>query len=564
MRWKQYLDAASKWLTSAQFTSILQAVAAGVGLIFGVSLAIGTVGFSVWAVAGLLLAAAVGLDVAWRSAPVSSHIRTLFKVSLVAWIFLAPALADAAFSLSGALLRTAAASTMGSVVTGLLVGLVTLAMPGFLVGLSIAQSNRFSVRSLFGIALGIAFAPLLPIATLGAQSLALLTAAVAAVFEIARAILGRDSEFEITQANKNASSAYATLLSYFGILTAGASIAILARVLNQTMPASLQAMAWGMAAVLAGTVIGYRRSQRNASALPVCYALLAISLSSAFLLFPQIVQTQLAVNAKVSIAPAVFALRGLLTALIMLPAGLVVGCSLSRLKSANGGFPSPGMTAVCGLVAAWFICPVVGSSVLAMMLIAVVGVLTVASVRASSVHWVPKSTAGWTAVVLAVVAAIATPFGVNRFDTELSSQLLFSSAVFREYANGTESHLLLATNDGRRLSTYESADGVSSAWRYAGTRIQVRQNGIPVSVTSTDVSTCPQSASAIMPVVLPLLLHESAENILLLGDVGPAAEATSLMFPITSVTTLGRETRTSDEVDQHFKARHADDRFTKV
>ncbi|MFK7817606.1 MAG: hypothetical protein AB8G99_02720, partial [Planctomycetaceae bacterium] len=47
-------------------------------------------------------------------------------------------------------------------------------------------------------------------------------------------------------------------------------------------------------------------------------------------------------------------------------------------------------------------------------------------------------------------------------------------------------------------------------------------------------------------------------------DVGPAAEATSLMFPITSVTTLGRETRTSDEVDQHFKARHADDRFTKV
>jgi hypothetical protein len=202
--------------------------------------------------------------------------------------------------------------------------------------------------------------------------------------------------------------------------------------------------------------------------------------------------------------------------------------------------------------------------VLGLGLIAMVCVTAIVSSKTNGQGWLPKTTIGWVAIAGCVAATAATPFGSARYDTELSSQLLFSSAVFREYASGTEPHLLLATSDGRQLANEETPNGIRSVWRHAGSRIQVRQNGIPVSVTSTSVTTCPQSAAAVMPVVLPLLLHEATEHVLLLGDAGPAAEATSLMFPISSLTTLGDRNRTAGIVDEHFSARHTDDRFNQI
>ena len=348
-----------------------------------------------------------------------------------------------------------------------------------------------------------------------------------------------------------------------GLFVAGSAIAVVARVVNQTMPTSIQTITFGLAVGISATVFCYRFvCQRKFQ--PMAMGCICFSVCGAVLLFPQLVHAQLAINATIQYATLVFLLRGALISIFVLPISLSIGSALAVSSSGGKTVQAPGTSFVVALIGSWLLMPLVGTPILSLVVVVLTSALATAGHRLFSSAWKPATKRQGLVTAGVVLAAVATPIGLRRFDTELSSQLLFSSAVFREYAAGTAPDLLLATDDGRRVRTEETLNGIRSVWRYAGNRIQVRQNGMPVMVTSVDSDTCPQSATELMPIVLPMLLHESAEHLLLLGDTGPAGEATSLLFPVTSVTSVEDGLRTVDETDHSFAARFEDDRLFRI
>ena len=173
MRWNPFVEAVLKCLSSDLVRSSVLAAGIGVCLSFGLSLAIGTVGFSFWSTSGLLCAVAVCLDVAWRYVGrVSGKLKAGSGIALLAWPLVAPMLASRTFDIATTLMKTAMLDPMGAVVSGLLVGLMTVGLPCLLGSAILAgsDSTRWSVP--LGLFVGLAGASLIPIALGGAQVVA--------------------------------------------------------------------------------------------------------------------------------------------------------------------------------------------------------------------------------------------------------------------------------------------------------------------------------------------------------------------------------------------------------
>ena len=579
MRWKNYLAAVFRLLKSDQLSVLATAVAAGCGLAFGLSVGLTTVGFS-WPVSlGLMLSAALGVDAGWRMiGRVSPRAGMLARVAFVAWVFAAPMMAGTALTWFGTTAGQLVTTNQGAFAAGALIGVLVVGLPSFLAicALSAGTRSRPSL-STFGFAFGIAGAPLVPIALGGAQLIALYAVVVVALLETLRIAFGSEETESIETPPVPASSGFGIALAYAAIALCGASVSVVARVMNQTMPATAQVLMWSVALLALSVTLGLRTRTTTSGRFafvrsffaklcrqPVALALAAIAVTSVFLLFPNVVRVQLGLNANVAYPRFLLSVRGLSVGLFLFPIGLAAGASLRNVRGSQTPVASPTVVFALGAMAATMLMPLLGTPTIAMGLVSLLAVACLLSTKSSEGRWIPTTVWSRGAAVCALGAAVCLPLVAGRFEPASASQLLFSSTVFREYAAGTDAELLLSTNDGRLLSAEETPEGLLSTWRFAGSRIQVRRNGLPVSLTSTDVLTCPQPSMATLPIMLPLLMHESPEHVLFLGDSGPAAEATSLMFPIQSLTAIDIGQRTSDTIDQHYGFRKQDDRYNHI
>src|SRR5690606_7687903 len=91
---------------------------------------------------------------------------------------------------------------------------------------------------------------------------------------------------------------------------------------------------------------------------------------------------------------------------------------------------------------------------------------------------------------------------------------------------------------GRVAATATGRSSPWSVWRYRGSQLALRQNGLPRGVVSTDVLTTPQFAGEVLPAVVPLVLHERPESVLLLGVGSTASLASVLACPVKEVTCI--------------------------
>ncbi len=365
-------------------------------------------------------------------------------------------------------------------------------------------------------------------------------------------------------------------LQVASLLLAGSAIPLISRVLVQTMTGSLYCISCGIAAIALGFTVGrtdagvsqsrWRRGANRAlktvTSPIVASALFCVSLVSTVLLFPQITQLQLHVNATFETSWMVLGARGVVAAMFLLPVGLMCG-SVTKQSGRSNAYAAPAVTVAVGSAASWWLISSNASLPWLAAGLALGGfVLGCCLLKPIAGTWLPVgrfSRAGFVAL-LATVAA--TPFLTARFQPDVAARLLFSSAIFREYARGTDLAMLLASTDSRLLSANETPSGTKSAWRVGGAQLQIRRNGAPVAISSSNPSTYPQSTTASLPVLLPMLLKTAPQDVLLLGDSGPAAESTVLRFPVQSVTTLHQQMRSIPELDSTFATRHDDPRFT--
>lgn len=570
MRWTRSLYAPANRLVTGRLGSVLTGLVCGTAAAFGFSLTIGSVGLSVPVYIGIVLATALLLDAArrarvaeWLCAPMS------LAGGLLVWVLVAPWIAEASVRATGLL----GPGFVTSVLAGFLVAGGCAAIPLVCGLMSVRHEQRSASRLLMvgGFALAVVACPFLPPAWCGAQTLALVTVAAWLVGQVLVRFTNQpeaETEEVLPQSHPGYSGSRLLVGSLLLVL-GGASTAILSRILNQTMAASAQTLFGGAAVWVVCAAIGERvaRSRGRLAALgspAVAAAMCVLAVASTVLLFPVVVSVQLKLNAEVSYPVTLFLLRLCVVAAVLVGPAFTCGAALSRFGSFGSravGFPATvfGLSVLLPLAVVQ-----VGTPIVVCLLAAIGAAIVLASPRLSGSGWLPAGRGGVPAAAAAVLAAGLLPFGTGRLCIANASTLLFSSSVFQEVARGTDSELLLAANEVRLLDTDEEASGITTAWRLGGAQVQLRRNGVPVGLTSTDPLRCPQPVTATLPVIMPLLMHGLPEDVLLLGDCGAAAEAACLVFPLRSVTAVDLNERTSDEADRVFAMRRDDERFREI
>lgn len=151
---------------------------------------------------------------------------------------------------------------------------------------------------------------------------------------------------------------------------------------------------------------------------------------------------------------------------------------------------------------------------------------------------------GWTrrvAIAGALTVVAVAPFVRSFYDPVLTAKMLFGTDVAVAKMQGYDSNLLPHLDEARALDVREGESGTYCVWRFRGTQMQIRENGVPKALVSTRTSICPQYSAEVMPAALPLMLHESPRRVMILGVAGGVSLSTTLSFPIQEVTCVARD-----------------------
>jgi spermidine synthase len=146
-------------------------------------------------------------------------------------------------------------------------------------------------------------------------------------------------------------------------------------------------------------------------------------------------------------------------------------------------------------------------------------------------HWIPRLAMSSLTVLLVV-----SWFNVRNYRAHTSAELLFAAPVFVAHQSGVEKALLTELDEGRRVATKEGSEGTYTLWKYRGVQHQLRQNGLPKGMASGDVAMCPEYSAETLPAVMPLVLHERPDTVLILGMGSGVSITTALAFPTQEVT----------------------------
>ncbi|QDU39305.1 spermidine synthase [Maioricimonas rarisocia] len=324
-------------------------------------------------------------------------------------------------------------------------------------------------------------------------------------------------------------------------LGCGLAIAAATRLTQQLLMGSAYLAGAELAGLLAGLalsgVISRRIVARNGSP-AIAAALLATGcLLLLDVLFGGLIRASLWISAEVSSLPLLLLLRAGLAALIVLPLGIATGLLAPIRKSAGTGYRFPGLTGagvVCGyLLAVWTAGDI--AAVLPWLGVGTLLLVLAATFReAGRLGWKqPARLATSAGAGLFCLLTVVAPHG---YAPEDSAKLLFSTRMFQGYHNGAAPDELLRADDGRLVASVRDGNSHWTAWLYRGTRLQLRENGVPRDVRSVNPAICPDSSANLTPAILSLCLHPLPEDVLVVGFGDGATLEGCLTFPVRHVT----------------------------
>jgi hypothetical protein len=261
--------------------------------------------------------------------------------------------------------------------------------------------------------------------------------------------------------------------------------------------------------------------------------------------YPLLIDLSLWLNASVSSTNLLIFARELCAGLAVLPVGMAA-VGIARATGAKNAGSHGGHADIAGglLVAALGYCAIAGAAfqhvspdivVIALAWLTAVSAIPTAAVLRDTLfaRW-PLRLVAATATGVIVIA----PQWRQHFDPVRSAKLLFNSSVAYGYRSGLKPSLLVALDEGRHVATATGQRGIFTVWSYGGHQLQVRENGLPRGVVSTDPAAFPRYAPETLQTAVPCLIHGKAERVLLLGLGSGEALATALSFPIQEITCL--------------------------
>lgn len=141
------------------------------------------------------------------------------------------------------------------------------------------------------------------------------------------------------------------------------------------------------------------------------------------------------------------------------------------------------------------------------------------------------------AVAALVLFSLSAPTWV-RYQPALAAKVLFDSGVFVASRGSTPWEQLPVLDEGRAAIVVEGDRGTLTAWKFAGSRYLLRENGIPKGTLATNASLAPCYLPDLLPIVLPLVTHERPQSVLLLGLRCGEPLAATTAFPVQRIVCI--------------------------
>lgn len=471
--------------------------------------------------------------------------------ALSAWTVLLPSLWDGLWTLSTAASPDVSQSTLYQIVLLTLFGLPTLGVPlVWISGLARCVNPLFFGMSLAVASMlaGFGLAPWISPAGCGLLAgLMGLSAFCLSVFEWSRQRTELGRNVPADGISSPATSKRQRIAIGFGLVGGALLWIAQQRLVRQLIPDSLALMTFEWCVLIVGWSLGGWWSARRSS--PRLWTTLVVQSSWAWLClaaFDVAISWTLWENATISQIAVLQLLRMLLVASLLLPTAVGVGV----LVGANWSI-AHGAALACSAIAASWLLPDLGLWNLtflgtSLLLLTAFGfwvssrrakspTAADASVDQSRFSWQHRlAVAHRVLVMAAVVFAVSAPAWV-RYQPAHSAKLLFDGTVFQASRTDMPREQLSVLDEGRAVAIVEGDQGTLTAWRFAGSRLHVRENGIPKGTLVTDARLAPRFVPDVLPTLLPLVTHERPQSLLLLGLRAGEPIATATMFPLQRI-----------------------------
>lgn len=338
---------------------------------------------------------------------------------------------------------------------------------------------------------------------------------------------------------------------YFSFIALGLLWAVGQRVVRQIVPDSFALMAteWAVLMLSAAAGTAWSNSRRASVQTSFIGGVMAASwFAFCLAMFPMSVNLALSENANVSQVWLLMPLRLFFASVFLGPiaycGGLLVNSHASSRIQPIGSTAALLLSVSAATMANWLL-PSIG--VFAMTMSAIGMLLFASALSGDWRSWIAQArkfnNVGMFArlrigfIVAITVMAVSAPAFV-RYRPALAAKLLFDTNVFMAFRAGAPWEQLAVMDDCRAAIVVESERGTLTAWRARGSQFLVRENGVPKGTLATNADMAPRYLPEVLPSLLPLIVHEHPQHVLLLGMRAGEPLSTTAAFPVQRVLCL--------------------------
>lgn len=148
-------------------------------------------------------------------------------------------------------------------------------------------------------------------------------------------------------------------------------------------------------------------------------------------------------------------------------------------------------------------------------------------------------------LAISACAAVMLMMG-SRIDESSAIQLLFNARSAAGYRLGLQRDLIEQSHCARLLERHTSDGSPLTVWRTLGDQILIRRGGFPQGQVSSNQLTTPQPIAETLTTLLPLVMHQHAQSVLLLGDDSGVGLSVCCHFPVHTIEAVRQDQTTTD------------------
>jgi hypothetical protein len=413
-----------------------------------------------------------------------------------------------------------------------------------------------TAQPLVGVTVGILLASFLSLPLVGAELTAVSAAFLCAILGVIVFRFSRHRNLEVRPQDDSQVTYVPYGRRVSGVINAalyGVAFVCVSRILDQLFLDAAWITAVEFSSLLAGSAIGVSLSRRNSIA-ETAPLWIAASLAATVALFPTGIRASLEISAYISQSAGVAFARSVLIAIVVMPLGFALALSGTKTNGRQSVAGSTIASSIVGmLLARWLVVSSIGP---AAGLAVVAGGLTLSTIVVFLTRTrTTQNRLAKPAFATGLIAVLTVPLWMPQYQPDRSARLLFDTGVFLAHRVELRTDVLEHLDEARCLGTFESETSTLTLWRSRGTRLQLRESGMPRSSVDVSPGLAPQPSGEALQTILPLVLHDKPTSVLILGLGTGSTLQTTLQFPVSHISCVESNATLIDLVSNQILSR---------